>query len=288
MATASTTAGTTERRRKAAPRKIDFGKIEVVTEPASRFATRVQASLIDRSEMDVCLEVAVALPLGMAVQVVLSGEQWAGTVCWVNPAVAGSYRVGIEATRTGSAASPEPEAADEDFYDILQVSPRADFDLIHRVYRMLALRYHPDHKKTGDEAKFHRLLAAYETLSDPGRRAAYDVKISMRRRQRWEIFRTQEEGDGVAAERRKRTMALSVMYRKRLRQPESPEATLRDLEDVLGIEKEHLTFTLWYLRERGWMARSDNGRYAITAAGVDAFESSDAPPPARTAIAQLE
>ncbi len=282
------TASTTERRRKAATRKISFGKIEVVTEPGSRFATRVQANLIDRSEMGVCVEVAAALPMGMAVQVVLDGEQWAGTVCWVNPAVAGSYRIGIEGTRTGRSSNAEPDSADDDFYDILQVSPKADFDLIHRVYRMLAQRYHPDHKETGDEAKFHRLLGAYETLSDPGRRAAYDVKISMRRRQRWETFRTREEGDGVGAEKRKRTLALSVMYRKRLRQPESPEVGLRDLEDVLGIEKEHLTFALWYLRERGLMARSDNGRYAITAAGVDAFESAETLAPARTAIAQLE
>ena len=240
----------TERRRKAAPRTIESGKLALITEPGSRFATRLTADLIDRSSSGVCVEVSTPLPLGMAVQVEISGDQWAGTVCWTNPLVAGQYRVGIEAIRTGRATTIDIDPTDEDFYDILQVSPKADFDLIHRVYRMLALRYHPDHKETGDEAKFHLLLTAYEVLSDLTRRAAYDVKISMRRRQRWENFRNRDENDGPPAEQRKRTLVLSVMYRKRMRQPDNAEVTIRDLEELLGLEKEHLTFTIWYLREK--------------------------------------
>ena len=278
----------TERRRKAAPRTIENGKLDLITEPGSRFATRLSADLIDRSASGVCVELSTPLPLGMAVQVELSGDQWAGTVCWTNPLAAGNYRVGIEAIRTGRASTIDIDSAEEDFYDILQVSPKADFDLLHRVYRMLALRYHPDHKETGDEAKFHLLLTAYEVLSDPGRRAAYDVKISMRRRQRWETFRNRDESDGPAAEQRKRTLVLSVMYRKRMRQPDNAEVTVRDLEELLGLEKEHLTFTIWYLREKSLVLRSDNGRFAITAAGVDAYESAEAPQPLTTPVAQLQ
>ncbi len=278
----------TERRRKAAPRTIENAKLDIITEPGSRFAAHLSAELIDRSASGVCVEVATPLPLGMAVQVELSGDQWAGTICWTNPMVAGNYRVGIEAKRTGRASTINIDKAEEDFYDILQVSPKADFDLIHRVYRMLALRYHPDHKETGDEAKFHLLLAAYEVLSDASRRAAYDVKISMLRRQRWETFRNRDESDGPAAEQRKRTLVLSVMYRKRMRQPDNAEVTIRDLEELLGLESEHLTFTIWYLREKSFVARSDNGRFAITAAGVDAYESAEAPQPSTTTVPQLQ
>jgi predicted transcriptional regulator of viral defense system len=47
---------------------------------------------------------------------------------------------------------------------------------------------------------------------------------------------------------------------------------LREIEEVLGIEKEHLEFALWYLREKGFIQRTDNGRYAITALGVEFYE----------------
>jgi curved DNA-binding protein len=31
-----------------------------------------------------------------------------------------------------------------DYYEFLQISPNADVDTIHRVYRFLAARFHPD------------------------------------------------------------------------------------------------------------------------------------------------
>ena len=66
------------------------------------------------------------------------------------------------------------------------------------------------------------------------------------------------------------------------------EVTIRDLEELLGIEKEHLTFTIWYLREKSFVVRSDNGRFAITATGVDVYESAEAPLPLTTPVAQLQ
>jgi curved DNA-binding protein CbpA len=137
---------------------------------------------------------------------------------------------------------------------------------------MLAQRYHPDHKETGDEAKFQRLLEAYQTLSDLEKRAAYDVMWSAKKKQTWDVFRNQKEADGTGAERRKRTMALAVLYRKRLRKPDNPFIQLREIEDVLGIEKEHLEFALWYLREKGYISKTDNGSFSITALGVEAYE----------------
>lgn len=37
-----------------------------------------------------------------------------------------------------------------------------------------------------------------------------------------------------------------------------------------------LEFHVWYMKEKGWIERTDTGAYAITAAGVDAVEESDA------------
>jgi curved DNA-binding protein len=62
-----------------------------------------------------------------------------------------------------------------DYYEFLQISPGAEAETIHRVYRFLAARFHPDNQKTGDADSFFLLQQAYEVLSNPERRAAYDA-----------------------------------------------------------------------------------------------------------------
>ncbi len=269
-----------ERRKKGSERKQASGTIALVTEPNSRFAKKIDATLVNRSDMGFCVEVNKPLPLGMDLVVEESSangtvQRWEGNVCWLNVVADQCYRAGIEIR--GSAHDGEAPEPEEDYYEVLQVSPKADFDTIHRIYRMLAQRYHPDNAITGDETKFHKLLHAYESLSNPEKRAAYDVQLANQRRRYWNTFRNAGEGDGIAAERRKRSLLLSVMYRKRLRAPEQPYVSSHELEQVLGIEKEHLEFTFWYLREKGFVQRSDNGRYMITAPGVEEYEMLEAP-----------
>jgi DnaJ-class molecular chaperone len=57
-------------------------------------------------------------------------------------------------------------------YDTLGVRSNAPADEIKRAYRRLASQHHPD--KGGDKSRFQEIQQAYDTLSDPGRRAAYD------------------------------------------------------------------------------------------------------------------
>ena len=52
-----------------------------------------------------------------------------------------------------------------DFYELMQISPGAEVETIHRVYRMLAQRFHPDNPETGDTEKFLALTPAHETLT---------------------------------------------------------------------------------------------------------------------------
>lgn len=62
-----------------------------------------------------------------------------------------------------------------DLYETLQVSPRADPDVIEAAYRALARRYHPDRDPSPDAtARMARINHAWEVLRDPERRAAYD------------------------------------------------------------------------------------------------------------------
>ena len=59
-----------------------------------------------------------------------------------------------------------------DHYEILRISTKADEETIERVYQTLADRFHPDNLNTGDAKTYARIQEAYETLSDPARRAA--------------------------------------------------------------------------------------------------------------------
>ena len=66
--------------------------------------------------------------------------------------------------------------AKRDYYEILEVAQNASETDIKKAYRRLAMKYHPD-RNPGDsdaEARFKDAKEAYEVLSDPQKRSAYD------------------------------------------------------------------------------------------------------------------
>ena len=71
-------------------------------------------------------------------------------------------------------------ATQPDYYGILQVHHKAEKEVIDAAYRQLAAKYHPDVSKAPDAMeRMKQINAAYEMLSDPVKRVAYDAARGM-------------------------------------------------------------------------------------------------------------
>jgi curved DNA-binding protein CbpA len=166
-----------------------------------------------------------------------------------------------------------PDDQPVDHYEILQLSSAAEPEMIHRVYRLLAQRYHPDNKETGSESRFRAVHDAYSVLSDPEQRARYDVVHQQRGQERWRLVTTgaQSEND-FEIEQVLRLTLLEALYTRRRLEPEKPGIFATELESLTGRPREHLEFTLWYLVQKKMVLRGDSSQMLITAEGVDYLE----------------
>ena len=71
----------------------------------------------------------------------------------------------------------------QNYYEILEVSQNASQQIIDKAYRVLAMKYHPDvqprDKVFWAEAQLKQINEAYEVLSDPQKREAYNLEIGL-------------------------------------------------------------------------------------------------------------
>jgi len=168
-----------------------------------------------------------------------------------------------------------PEEKTEDYYEVLQVSDTAEPETINRVYRMLAQRYHPDNQQTGNESRFRKVLEAYTILSDPEKRARYDVAHQQQRQDRWRLVASgaQAEND-FEMEQIVRLTVLEALYAKRRLEPSSPGIPFRDFERLTSRPREHLEFTVWFLLNKKFVEYDDKTRLHLTVAGAEYLEQS--------------
>ena len=162
-----------------------------------------------------------------------------------------------------------------DYYEFLQISPNADADTIHRVYRFLAARLHPDNPETGDSDAFCTLKDAYDVLSSPARRAEYNA-ARMRQatqNQGQPLSATVDFMDSIEGELNRRLAVLVVLYFRRRENPRVPEVSLAEIEKQMGFPRDYLDFTTWYLVKKGFITRADNSDFTLTADGVDYVET---------------
>ena len=183
-----------------------------------------------------------------------------------------TYLIGLEqgdeTKRTSAEALPRA-----DYYAFLQINPNAEVETIHRVYRFLASRFHPDNPATGDPEKFLVLKRAFETLSDPELRAAYDASLARRTAAPLTTVESVDFLDGIEGEINRRLAVLSILYERRRVSPDHPLVPLAELETQMGFPREYLDFTTWYLKGKKYVTKEDNSDFALTALGVDYVEA---------------
>lgn len=276
---------TSERRRRSRNSRVP--PVEVKLRPLDGSGGGwISAVLVDTAETGIGIQGRYSVQVGTRVLLDASEAMKAaigpvpahGLVAWSRRTNSGLYRFGVAFELPGTTPEdPGVQAAafgdgSLDYYELLQVHPRANAEMINRAYRLLAQVYHPDNQATGDEGKFRQLVAAYKILSDETTRAAYDLSRNASLKSVWSVFKSSPPVTGLAAERRKRQGILAALFQKRAAEPRSPSMSIFELEDVLSVNREQVEFTLWYLRETTSVIRSDDNRFQITASGVDALE----------------
>ena len=162
----------------------------------------------------------------------------------------------------------------EDYYELLQVSDVAEPETINRVYRMLAQRYHPDNRETGNEARFRAITDAYQVLSNPEKRAQYDATNQTRKKDRWRLVSAGADTENdFEMEQVVRLTVLEALYTKRRVDPQNPGIYLVELERLIGRPREHLEFTIWFLNQKRLIS-TDDARMYLTADGAEYLEDS--------------
>jgi len=73
----------------------------------------------------------------------------------------------------------------KNYYEVLEISENASQEVVERVYKLFAKKYHPDlnpdNPKEAEE-KFKEITEAYEILSDESQRRSYDEKLNLEKK----------------------------------------------------------------------------------------------------------
>jgi hypothetical protein len=149
------------------PRRLTAGLVDVIDGGIGlTLATRVESGAIVVLAGDV---------MGGKLGQDRTAERLKAVVRWCTGKTDGTFRAGLEFILAPAPANPAHSDL-LDCYAVLQLSPDADSVAVSRAYRLLALRYHPDNLETGNNEMFLRISEAHQILSDPQKRASYDVR----------------------------------------------------------------------------------------------------------------
>ena len=177
-------------------------------------------------------------------------------------------------------AEPKPQT----LYTLLQVDPSAHPTIIRYAYRYLAGIYHPDNADTGNAEAFRVIQEAWKTLSDTGKRMAYDAQIGLSAQQQ-DAQAALEKAAGVKSsaprftfdrnanalsynEVELRLAILQLLLDARKKRVQTGGMSAKALMDVLHIDIHEMEYSLWYLREKHLVIREE-AQFMISVQGVD-------------------
>lgn len=184
-------------------------RIQINDAAGTQWAT---ADVTDRSED--AIGISLLKPMKPGSIIVLRGKLGAdrsevelrAKVNWCTEQNDGTFHAGLEFLEKPNVSSgghlPPADLLELDCYEVLQLSPNADAEMIERVYRMLAQRYHPDNRDTGNAELFIQLCEAYRILANPEQRASYDARYGRAKKLQWKIFDQADASLGCEAEKR--------------------------------------------------------------------------------------
>lgn len=152
-----------------------------------------------------------------------------------------------------------------DHYTVLQVNSTAEPCMIDGAYQFLSERYSPRNLATANPQIYERLAAAHAVLSDPVKRTAYEAERATTRNGSSTVVKGERNAEAI---RNTRQEMLDMLYWRRVESPYKPVITIHEFETILKLPKEQMEFNLWFLRDKGLIARSDNACFVITAEGV--------------------
>jgi hypothetical protein len=154
----------------------------------------------------------------------------------------------------------------QDHYSILGVAPDADLETIRAACDRLTEKF------SGEETKVDALKQAYEVLSDPDLRAAFDkvkgvdIEVGGPKFSGAEFFQALEQSAGL------RAAVLSILYDRRRVKSFKPSLSMRHMDAMVNVSGEALNFALWYLKKRGFVTYDDKSSMEITVEGMDFLE----------------
>src|ERR1700733_9611126 len=126
-----------------------------------------------------------------------------------------------------------------DYYEILEISSNANSGTIERMFRYFAQRYHPDNQDTGDRSRFDAIMEAYDALSDPAKRAQYDVKHKSHSGIRWKLLKEASDNRGIERDADIQNKLLSIFHVRRRQNLANPGIGELTLERMLDCPVEH-------------------------------------------------
>ncbi|MGA2738390.1 MAG: DnaJ domain-containing protein [Bryobacteraceae bacterium] len=255
-------------------RRFTNAMLAVVWEDARGQTRSIRVRSLNVSKSGMRIESSEEIQPGAPVSLQAERHELAGRATVRNCTRRGSaYLVGLEFSEDTKRTLHLPLVDAIDFYEVLQVSQNAEPETIHRVYRIMAARFHPDNPQTGDSERFMLLNDAYEVLSDAEKRAVYDAARRVGECQALPAFELKEFVDGIEGEQNRRLGILCLLYNRRRSDMEHPGLSLLDLERLMSFPREYIAFAVWYLKDRGFVLIGDNSDYVLTSAGADHVET---------------